>query len=205
MPSVYSGRRFFLGLLGDELLRATPLGLNVLLWIAAVVATLLALSRWQRAPLTGGRRWMLPVLVVFAGLLVWRDSPWLVSLDLFAIVVALTLGSLRSPRPVHRAGLSDYAVGLGYASAAVSGRPVTLMQEDIDWKSCRRARRPSRPLPSVAASCSPRRCFFSLARSSWQPTRSSRTTCRAPSQSSRAAHTRAAGGRLRLGQRRPPS
>src|SRR5436190_4187195 len=119
------GSALLLGLLGDELLRVTPLGLNVLLWIAAVVAVLLALGRWQRAPLTGGRRWMLPVLVVFAGLVVWRDSPWLVSLDIFALVVALTLGSLRTPRPVHRAGLADYVVGLEHAGAAVTGRAVT--------------------------------------------------------------------------------
>jgi hypothetical protein len=128
------GSALFLGLLGDALLRATPLGLNVLLWIAAVAAVLLGLSRWHRASLTAGRTWMLLVLVVFAGLIVWRDSPWLVSLDVFALVVALTLGSLRTPRPVHRAGLVDYVVGLVYASAAVGGRTVTLMQEDIDWQ-----------------------------------------------------------------------
>ena len=96
MPSVYSGRRFFWGSSATSCC-GRPRWLNVLLWIAAVVATLLALSRWQRAPLTGGRRWMLPVLVVFAGLVVWRDSPWLVSLDIFAIVVALTL-ALCGPR-----------------------------------------------------------------------------------------------------------
>src|SRR5688500_8019317 len=128
------GSALFLGLLGDELLRATPVGLNLFLWVVALVVTLLALTRWQRGSLSGGRMWMVPVLVLFAGLIVWRDSPWLVSLNLFAIVVALALGSLRTPRPVHRAGLTDYAVGLGYAGAAVSGRPVTLMQEDIDWQ-----------------------------------------------------------------------
>ena len=115
------GSALFLGLLGDELLRATPVGLNLFLWIAALVAVLLALSRWQRAPITGGRRWMVPVLILFAGLVVWRDSPWLVSLNIFALVVALALGSLRTPRPVHRAGLTDYAVGLGHATAAVAG------------------------------------------------------------------------------------
>ena len=128
------GSALFLGLLGDELLRATPVGLNLFLWIVAIVAVLLVLSRWQRAPLAGGRRWMLPVLVIFAGLVVWRDSPWLVSLDIFAIVVALALGSLRTPRPVHRAGLTDYLVGLGHAGAAAGGRTVTLMQRDIDWQ-----------------------------------------------------------------------
>ena len=128
------GSALFLGLLGDELLRATPVGLNLFLWVVAIVVVLLALSRWHRAPLTGGRRWMLPVLVIFAGLVVWRDSPWLVSLDIFALVVALTLGSLRTPRPAHRAGLVDYVVGLWYASAAAGGRTVTLMQQDIDWQ-----------------------------------------------------------------------
>jgi len=74
------------------------------------------------------------VLIVFAGLVVWRDSPALVALDVFAIVVALTLGSLRTPRPAHRAGLVDYVVGLGYAGAAAGGSAATLMQEDIDWQ-----------------------------------------------------------------------
>jgi hypothetical protein len=124
----------FLGLLGDGLLRATPVGLNLLLWVAALLAVLLALAGWHRVPLTGGRRWMLPVLLLFAGLVVWRDSPWLISLDMFAIIVALALGSLRTPRPLHRAGLVDYVVGLGFASAAVSGRNASLMRQEIDWE-----------------------------------------------------------------------
>src|ERR671924_424051 len=127
------GSALLLGLLGDELFRATPLGLNLFLWIAALAGLLVALGRWGGAPLRGGRRWMIPTLLLFSALVVWRDSTWLVALDLFAIVVALSLGALRTPRPVHRAGLTDYVVGLGYASAAVGGRTVTLMQEDIDW------------------------------------------------------------------------
>jgi hypothetical protein len=128
------GAALFLGLLGDELFRgATPLGLNVFLWVLALAVVLVGLGIWRSTPLAGGRRWMLPTLVLFAGLVVWRDSAWLLTLNLFALVVALTLGALRTPRPVHRAGLSDYVVGLGYASAAVGGRTVTLMQEDIDW------------------------------------------------------------------------
>jgi len=128
------GAALFLGLLGDELFRATPLGLNLILWVLALALVLVGLGIWRGTPLAGGRRWMLPTLVLFAALVVWRDSAWLLALNLFALVVALTLGALRTPRPVHRAGLSDYAVGLGYASAAVGGRTVTLMQEDIDWE-----------------------------------------------------------------------
>ena len=127
------GAALFLGLLGDGLFRATLLGLNVFLWVLALALILLGLGSWHGTPLAGGRRWMLPTLILFAALVAWRDSAWLLTLNLFALVVALTLGALRTPRPVHRAGLSDYVVGLGYASAAVGGRTVTLMQEDIDW------------------------------------------------------------------------
>ena len=79
---------------------ATPLGIN--LWIAALV-------RADPRALAGGaaddgRRWMIPALLVFAAAVAWRDSPWLVALDLFALVVALALGALRTPRPVHRPG-----------------------------------------------------------------------------------------------------
>ena len=127
------GSALVLGLLGDELLRATPLGLNLFLWVTALVAVVVLLARWRGVPLTGGRLWMIPTLVVFSALIVWRDSPWLVALDLFAIVVALSLGALRSPRPVHQAGLTDYAVGLGHATAAAGANAANLMQEDIDW------------------------------------------------------------------------
>jgi hypothetical protein len=115
------------------LFRATPLGLNLFVWVAALGGVLIALSRWGDAPLMGGRRWMIPTLLLFSTLVVWRDSTWLVALDLFAIVVALSLGALRTPRPVYRAGLTDYVVGLGHASAAASGKTIALMQEDIDW------------------------------------------------------------------------
>jgi hypothetical protein len=56
-----------------------------------------------------------------------------VALDLFAIVVALSLGALRAARPVRQAGLTDYLVGLAHAGAAAGGKTMTLMQEDIDW------------------------------------------------------------------------
>jgi Domain of unknown function (DUF4173) len=123
----------FLGLLGDELLRVTPLGLNAFLWVAALCAVVVVLAQRLGTGPTGARLWMIPTLLLFSALLVWRDSAWLVALDLFAIVVALSLGALRTPRRVHQAGLTDYAVGLAHAGAAASGKAVTLMQEDIDW------------------------------------------------------------------------
>ncbi|MGH2921694.1 MAG: DUF4173 domain-containing protein [Gaiellaceae bacterium] len=128
------GAALVLGVLGDELLRATPIGINLFLWVAALSVTLVLLARWRRSPLTGGRRWMLPALLLFAALPAWRDSNWLLGLDLLAIAAALALGALRTRKPVHRAGLADYVVGLGSAGAAVSGRAATLMQSDIEWR-----------------------------------------------------------------------
>jgi hypothetical protein len=127
------GAAFVLGVLGDELLRATPLGINLFLWVCALAVTLVLLARWRGAPPTIGSRWMLPPLLLFSALLAWRDSPWLVALNLFAVVAALALGALRTPR-VHRAGLADYVVGLGNAGAAAAGRGAVLMQNDIDWR-----------------------------------------------------------------------
>jgi hypothetical protein len=127
------GSALFLGLLGDELLRVTPLGLNAFLWVAALCAVVVVLAQRLSTGLTGARLWMIPTLLLFSGLLVWRDSSWLVALDLFAIVVALSLGALRTPRPVHRAGLTDYAVGLGHATAAAGANAANMMQEDINW------------------------------------------------------------------------
>jgi hypothetical protein len=127
------GSALFLGLLGDELLRVTPLGLNALLWVAALCAVVVVLAQRMGSRLSGARLWMIPTLLLFSALLVWRDSAWLVALDLFAIVVALSLGALRTPRPLHRAGLTDYAVGLGHATAAAGAKAANLMQEDIDW------------------------------------------------------------------------
>lgn len=124
----------FLGVLGDALLRKTPLGLNVLLWIAALVVVMAIVARAVGARISGGQRWMIPVLLLFAALIVWRDSPWLLALNLLAIVLALTIGALRVPASrLHRAGVADYVVGLGSVGAAASGRTVSLMQ-DVEWQ-----------------------------------------------------------------------
>src|SRR5438309_4201186 len=91
------GAAVSLGVVGDALLRATPLGLNVFIWVVAFTVTLAGLLRYIRAPLHYGRRWMVGPLVVFAALLAWRDSPWLQGLDLLGIALAVSLGALREP------------------------------------------------------------------------------------------------------------
>ena len=134
-----------LGVLADALLRATPLGLNVFLWVVALAAVAGALLAWQR-PGTGGARIRLVVpLLVFAALLVWRDSPWLAALDLLAVGVAVSLAVARTPQArLAVAGLTDYASAVvGAAWAALAGAALTLFDE-IRWSELPRGRRSQR-------------------------------------------------------------
>jgi hypothetical protein len=132
---VLVGAGTLLGLLADALLRETPLGLNVLLWVVAFATVAGALAAWQRATIAGGRAWLVLPVVVFAALLAWRDSHWLAALNLFAAGAAASLAVVRLPRArVAAAGITDYvAAGLAAAWAAASGAALTLFDE-IGWK-----------------------------------------------------------------------
>ena len=55
-----------LGVLGDVLLRATPWGLNAVLWIAALALSVAAITQWQAVDLRGGGRGLIGPAVVFA-------------------------------------------------------------------------------------------------------------------------------------------
>jgi hypothetical protein len=59
LPLAILGAAVVLGLLGDQLLRAGPLGLNVFLWVAALAGAVLGLARYARVPLHGDGRWLL--------------------------------------------------------------------------------------------------------------------------------------------------
>jgi hypothetical protein len=121
------GAGFVLGVLADLLLRATPLGLGLALWSLAFAAALSLVARsvawWTAAP-----------LVVFGVLVAWRDSPWLVALDLFALTVAVAVGAAAR---VRRAGLVDYVVGLADASTGAFLGPTVLLDE-VEWSELRR-------------------------------------------------------------------
>jgi hypothetical protein len=139
-----------LGILADALLRATPLGLNALLWIVACIAVAAALVAWQRQDLAGGRAWLAVPILIFGALLVWRDSHWLAALNLFAVAVAASLAAVRLPSVrLVAAGVTDY-VGAGLAAswAALSGAARTLFAE-IAWSELPRGSR-SQQLAAVA-------------------------------------------------------
>ena len=129
------GAALFQGVLGDLLFHGTGLGVNAPLWVASFVACLVVLLRLAQAPLGQGRRWMIAPLVLFAGLVAWRDSPWLLGLDALAIAGAVAIGALRSPAVrLPLAGMLDYAGGLAAAGLSALGGAFPLLAEDIRWR-----------------------------------------------------------------------
>jgi hypothetical protein len=130
-----------MGLLGDALLRATPWGVNLLLWVAALMAAVIALlARWRRGVLTAEGRWLLLPVIFFAAGFAWRDSSTLRSLDVLALLVALSLVALRSRTGrIHLAGVVEYAVGTAVAAGDALFGPFLLLLDDIHWREMPRA------------------------------------------------------------------
>ncbi|MFN0279121.1 MAG: DUF4153 domain-containing protein [Pyrinomonadaceae bacterium] len=126
-----------LGVLGDVLLRATPWGLNVLLFNLAFAAGMIMLLR-RRAPeyLTWQTSALFGALIFFASMFVWRDSPELRVADTFAIVAILSV--LFLPRMKVAAQVADvfhYGVAFLWSSLNAFFAPFVLIGTDIEWKS----------------------------------------------------------------------
>jgi hypothetical protein len=143
------GAALFLGVLGDGLLRATPWGINLLVWVAALVGASVAVAWRGRLRVAGEGRWLVPVALVFAAGLAWRDSPTVVLLNLLAFLVAVSLATLWGRRGRLRlAGVSEYVLGGIYAGTLSSAGPVPVAAREIGWQQVARGRWRS---PALAA------------------------------------------------------
>jgi hypothetical protein len=135
------GVALVLGVSGDILLRATPWGVNFFAWIALVVGLAVAFARWGRVVAGGEGRWLIFVAVVFASGVVLRASPVVVSLDVLAVMISLSLAVWRGRSgTLRRAGISDYVIGGTLAGAFTSAGPVPASVIDIDWREALRGR-----------------------------------------------------------------
>jgi hypothetical protein len=116
------------GVLGDQLLFAQPLGLNLPCLVAALLAALLWLARRAGRPLTVGALLLALAALAFAAATAWRDAPPLVALALLglvttlcALVAAVFLGDALA---VERAGPLAYVAGAAATGArAAFGAP----------------------------------------------------------------------------------
>lgn len=123
------GAALGLGVLTDALLRAQPLGLNLLLLTAALVAALAWLARRREQPLTFGAVLLGGLALLFAAAAAWRDAPALAALDLLALATVLCAlaAAVRQgdALDVDRAGPLAYVGGAIVTGARVGfGAPV---------------------------------------------------------------------------------
>ncbi len=135
------GAALVLGGLGDVLLRATPWGVNFLLWVTALVGMAVLLAKAGGVRLEGEGRWLAVVALVFAAGVVLRDSPVVVLLDVLAVMLALSLAVWRGRvGRLRGAGISEYVLGGTYASVLASAGPVPVSVTDIAWRDVARGR-----------------------------------------------------------------
>ncbi len=126
-----------LGVLGNVLLRETPWGLNVFLWIGALVAALVMLKLRRRRDSFDRRTIALhAALVFFAAMFVWRDSMELKLANALAILTILSLLTLPALQINARiAGVFHYGVSAVWSGLNAAFAPFFLIFEDIKWKT----------------------------------------------------------------------
>jgi len=135
------GVALVLGGLGDLLLRATPWGINFLIWVTALVGLAVSLAKWGRVGTGGEGKWLVFVAVVFAAGVVLRDSPVLVFLDGFGVLISLSLVVWRGRSgSLSRSGIWDYILGGVFTGALTSAGPVPVSVADIEWREVVRGR-----------------------------------------------------------------
>jgi hypothetical protein len=86
-----------LGALGDTLLRATPWGVNLTLWLLVLAIAIAWITRASSTARRGRTVWQLGLIVLFAVVFAWRDTGTLKALDLLAILASLAATALRVP------------------------------------------------------------------------------------------------------------
>ena len=135
------GVALVLGGLGDVLLRATPWGINFLIWVTAVACFAIWLARWGRVGTGGEGKWLVFVALVFAAGVVLRDSPIVIFLDLLGVLISLSLAVwLGRSGSLRRAGILDYVLGGAYTGALTSAGPMPVSVVDIEWREAVRGR-----------------------------------------------------------------
>jgi hypothetical protein len=126
-----------LGVLGDVLLRQTPMGLNVLLFVGAFAAAFVMLVRRRKREFWNGQTMVLNgALVFFAAMFVWRDSMELKIFDTLAILTILAILGLPALKiKTSVAGVFHYIIGFIWSNINAMIAPFLLVFGDIAWKT----------------------------------------------------------------------
>jgi len=123
-----------LGVLADALLRASPWGINVPVWTAAVLASVMVLSNRHHIRWDLGTLWPALLVLIFAVGFAWRDSPSVKFFDAFGMLVAIAIwsGSLEGA-PLRGWALWDYLRGFLNSGTAAAIGAAALARSDITW------------------------------------------------------------------------
>ena len=126
-----------LGVLGDVLLRQTPWGLNVLLFVGALAAAFVMIVLRRRQEFWNRQTIALNVALIFFGaMFVWRDSSELKIADFLAVLTILAVLSLPALRiKTQIAGVFHYIIGFFWSGLNAVFAPFFLLIGDIGWKT----------------------------------------------------------------------
>ncbi len=125
------------GVLGNLLLRQTPWGLNVTLFVAAFIAGVVVLTKRFRPELltlrTGA---LLGAMMFFGSMYALRDAVEIKVMDMFAMIVIMGVLALSNFGIDQRiAGVVHYLGGSIWAAFNSIFAPILLLGADIDWRS----------------------------------------------------------------------
>lgn len=122
------------GLVGDVLLRAEPLGLNVTLCTIGLVAATTLLARRRGAATGPDAPWLAVTALLLGAAFVRRDAEMLAAFDVLALTVTLALGaaSLQGER-IREWRTLDYLRGWATAAVASVAGSLVLIGADIHW------------------------------------------------------------------------
>jgi len=123
-----------LGILGDGLLRAHPLGLNLTIWTVFLLAAAALLSRLHK-PLPSSTYMLVGVAALFSLTFLWRDSLTLKWLSGIAAFMSFALAAQRvKPLPIRLAGIMTYVLALiDGLLVTIRGAGVLLARDFLPW------------------------------------------------------------------------
>lgn len=123
------------GISGNQLLRVTPWGVNVGIWITFVATMILWLVQRHQPQLLGQAKWLAAPAIFFAATFAWRSSPTLNGLSLLAILLLAGLVAMRARSgQLLLAGLTYYLQNLVAGIFFITVGPMFLLFGDITWK-----------------------------------------------------------------------
>lgn len=124
-----------LGVLGDQLLRATPWGLNLTLCTLALLGTGVWIALRHRLTTAPDAPWLAITAALAAVAFVRRDSPAMELLDFGTLFVVIALAQLAAQgASVRRRGISSYCLTACVACAHAWFGVFPLLANEIPWR-----------------------------------------------------------------------